>query len=442
VVGLVPRVVIAAPSSGSGKTTVAVGLIAALRARGDVVAPFKVGPDYIDPSYHGLAAGRVGRNLDAFLSGEERIAPLFAHGAAGADIAVIEGVMGLFDGRRGTDEASTAHVATLLGAPVILVVDARSMSRSVAALVHGFATYDPRVRIAGVILNQVGSDTHEQMLRDSLEPQGIPVLGAIRREADLVAPSRHLGLVPVAERAEAALATVEACRHVVARSVDLDAVVALAHTAAPINVAAWEPDIAPGSGDGLTVAVARGEAFSFDYAEHEEILEAAGAAVVGFDPLHDTSLPGDPDVLVMGGGFPEEHVAGLAANTALLAAVREFPGVVYAECAGLLYLARTLDGAPMAGRLATDAAMTPRLTLGYREAVGAHGMLEGLAVRGHEFHRTLCLPEAGAVPAFQVSGRPTGFAWQRLTASYLHLHWTGCPDVPRALLAAARTVAA
>ena len=160
-VGLVPRVVIAAPSSGSGKTTVAVGLIAALRARGSVVAPFKVGPDYIDPSYHGLAAGRVGRNLDAFLCGEQRVAPLFAHGSAGADIAVVEGVMGLFDGRRGTDEASTAHVAGLLGAPVILVVDARSMSRSVAALVHGFATYDPRVRVAGVILNMVGSDTHE-----------------------------------------------------------------------------------------------------------------------------------------------------------------------------------------------------------------------------------------------------------------------------------------
>ena len=440
-VALVPRVVIAAPSSGSGKTTVAVGLIAALRARGHVVAPFKVGPDYIDPSYHGLAAGRPGRNLDSFLSGEQRVAPLFAHGCAGADLAVVEGVMGLFDGRSGTDEASSAHVALLLGAPVILVVDARSMSRSVAALVHGFVSYDPRVRVAGVILNQVGSSGHEQMLRTSLEPQGIPVLGVIHRQGDLETPSRHLGLVPVAERPEAALSTVEACRAVVAGSVDLDAVVALARTAAQMDVPAWRPEVVEGSGDGLTVAVARGEAFSFDYAEHEEILVAAGACVVGFDPLREAALPAGASLLLLGGGFPEEHVPALAANQAMLQSVHDFAGVVYAECAGLLYLARTLDGAPMAGRLAADAAMTSRLTLGYREADGC-GLLAGIAVRAHEFHRTVCGPGAGTTPAFTVQGEPTGFAGDRLVASYLHLHWTGLPDVPTALLAAARTVAA
>jgi cobyrinic acid a,c-diamide synthase len=440
VVSLVPRVVIAAPSSGSGKTTVAIGLIAALRARGDVVAPFKVGPDYIDPTYHGLAAGRVGRNLDPFLSGAQRIAPLFAHGSAGADIAVVEGVMGLFDGRRGTDEASTAHVAMLLGAPVILVVDARSMSRSVAALVHGFATYESRVRVAGVILNQVGSDTHEQMLRTSLAPQGIPVLGVIRRHADLVTPSRHLGLVPVAERAEAALATVAACQHVIARSCDLDAIVELAAGADKIEAAPWQPEIPADAGRGTTVAVAGGEAFTFDYAEHAEILEAAGAAVVAFDPLTDTSLPDGTDLLLLGGGFPEEHVAALAGNRPMLEAVRDFAGIVYAECAGLVYLARTLDGVPMAARLPTDAAMSTRLALGYREATGAAGVLAGLELRGHEFHRTVCLPGVGASPAVTIDGVESGFADDRLTASYLHLHWTGLPEVPRALLAAARTV--
>jgi cobyrinic acid a,c-diamide synthase len=440
VVTLPPRVVIAAPSSGSGKTTVAVGLIAALRARGSQVAPFKVGPDYIDPGYHGLAAGRVGRNLDAYLSGADRIAPLFAHGSAGADIAVVEGVMGLFDGRRGTDEASTAHVAMLLGAPVVLVVDARSMSRSVAALVHGFATYESRVHVAGVILNMVGSDTHEQMLRDSLAPQGIPVLGVIRRHADLTTPSRHLGLVPVAERHDAALATVAAAQHVVARSVDLDAVVALASAAQTLEVEPWQPPALDGAG--LTVAVARGQAFTFEYAEQAEILDAAGATVVGFDPLNDPALPDGTDLLLIGGGFPEEHVPALADNRPLLDAVRDFPGVVYAECAGLLYLARTLDGVPMAGRLPTDAAMTPRLSLGYRDAVGADGPLAGIPVRAHEFHRTQCLPAAGAGAAFEVDGTPSGFADDRLVASYLHLHWTGVPEVPAALLAAARRVAA
>jgi cobyrinic acid a,c-diamide synthase len=423
VVGLVPRVVIAAPSSGSGKTTVAVGLIAALRARGDVVAPFKVGPDYIDPSYHGLAAGRVGRNLDAFLCGADRIAPLFAHGSAGADIAVVEGVMGLFDGRRGTDEASTAHVAALLGAPVILVVDARSMSRSVAALVHGFTTYDPRVRVAGVVLNMVGSDTHEAMLRTSLEPQGISVLGVIRRHDDLTTPSRHLGLVPVAERSEAALAMVAAAQHVVARSVDLDAVVALAGEAQPMNVPAWDPAAEVVPSGGPVVALAGGAAFSFVYAETTELLQAAGCEVVTFDPLVDEALPQSTTRLYLGGGFPEEHVAGLSANTPLLQAVREFPGVIYAECAGALYLARTLDGKAMSGRLPADAAMTSRLTLGYREAVDE----DNETVRAHEFHRTALLPAHGARPAWQVAGRPEGWREDHLVASYLHVHWAGHP---------------
>ncbi|NEA06142.1 cobyrinate a,c-diamide synthase, partial [Streptomyces sp. SID10116] len=198
---MVARLVIAAPSSGSGKTTVATGLMAAFTAAGLSVSPHKVGPDYIDPGYHALATGRPGRNLDAFLCGPGLVAPLFAHGAAGCDIAVVEGVMGMYDGAAGQGElASTAHVAKLLRAPVVLVVDASSQSRSVAALVHGFASWDPEVRVAGVILNKVGSDRHETLLREALDEAGVPVLGVLRRAAQVQTPSRHLGLVPVAER--------------------------------------------------------------------------------------------------------------------------------------------------------------------------------------------------------------------------------------------------
>ncbi|MER7975259.1 cobyrinate a,c-diamide synthase, partial [Streptomyces sp. NPDC096080] len=199
--GSVPRLVVAAPSSGSGKTTVATGLMAAFAARGLAVSPHKVGPDYIDPGYHALATGRTGRNLDAYLCGPELLGPLFAHGARGCDVAVVEGVMGLFDGAAGEGElASTAQVAKVLRAPVVLVVDASSQSRSVAALVHGFTTWDPEVRIGGVILNKVASDRHEALLREALDSVGVPVLGVLRRAAQVETPSRHLGLVPVAER--------------------------------------------------------------------------------------------------------------------------------------------------------------------------------------------------------------------------------------------------
>ena len=218
----VPRLVVAAPASGQGKTTVATGLMAAWRARGLAVSGHKAGPDYIDPGYHALATGRPGRNLDPVLCGEDLIAPLFAHGAAGADIAVVEGVMGLFDGRGTTSFGSTAHVARLLGAPVLLVVDAAAQGRSVAALVAGFAGYDPRVRIGGVILNRVGSARHEEILRTALDDLGVPVLGALRRDGGVAAPSRHLGLVPVAEREGPAREALDRLGAVISGAVDLD----------------------------------------------------------------------------------------------------------------------------------------------------------------------------------------------------------------------------
>ncbi|AOR35077.1 cobyrinic acid a,c-diamide synthase [Streptomyces fodineus] len=453
----VPRLVIAAPSSGSGKTTVATGLMAAFAARGLAVSPHKVGPDYIDPGYHALATGRVGRNLDAYLCGPELVAPLFLHGARGCDLAVVEGVMGLYDGAAGEGElASTAHVAKLLRAPVVLVVDASSQSRSVAALVHGFASWDPEVRVGGVILNKVASDRHESLLREALDSAGVPVLGALRRAAQVSTPSRHLGLVPVAERGAAAVEAVAAMAAQVSRGCDLAALEALARSAGalPGGSAPWTPASPThhpkpsAERRAPVVAVAGGSAFTFSYAEHTELLTAAGAEVVAFDPLRDEQLPEDAVGLVIGGGFPEVYAAELSANEPLRKAIAELAlsgAPVAAECAGLLYLCRELDGQPMCGVLDAGARMTERLTLGYRDAVAVGDSVlavSGTRMRGHEFHRTVVEPGAGAAPAWGVRApvrRVEGFVQQGVHASYLHTHWASEPGVARRFVERCRT---
>jgi len=446
-----PRIVIAAPASGHGKTTVATGLIAAFARRGRRVAPFKVGPDYIDPGYHALAAGRPGRNLDPFLLGESRAVGVFAHGAAGADIAIVEGVMGLYDGAVGRGEfASTAQVATLIGAPVILVVDATAQGRSVAALVDGFRGFDRRVRIAGVVLNRVGSQRHREILASALGEIGVPLLGTLHRSDAVATPSRHLGLVPVAERAPEALATVDALADLISENLDLDRIERIAGMAANTDLAEWSPEEAiaelggPVAGRPV-VAVAGGAAFTFSYAEHAELLAAAGAEVVRFDPLHDAKLPERAAALVIGGGFPEVYASALAENKALMDEVRAFRGVIAAECAGLLYLAKSLDGVPMCGVVDAEAVMTERLTLGYREAVATTDSVlcaAGVRVNGHEFHRTALTPAASSEPAWMWRGNDgatvaEGYASARLHASYLHLHWAGAPELPRRIVAAA-----
>jgi len=453
----IPRLVVAAPASGHGKTTVATGLMAALAGRGLAVSGHKAGPDYIDPGYHALATGRPARNLDPVLCGAGTIPPLFAHGAAGADIAVIEGVMGLFDGRGATAEGSTAHVAGLLGAPVVLVVDASAQGRSVAALVSGFASFDPTVRLAAVILNRVGSPRHEQILRDALAGIGTPVLGALPRDQAVTAPSRHLGLVPTAERDGAARRAIARLAALVTRSVDLDAVISLARQAGPLSTTPWDPASAvggardpgddardAGSGAGRpVVAVAGGAAFTFCYTETVELLTAAGADVVTVDPLRDEALPAGTGALVLGGGFPEVHASDLSANEPLRADVARLArsgAPVAAECAGLLYLARELDGLPMCGVLDATARMTPRLTLGYRDAVAAGSSVltpAGMAVRGHEFHRTTVIPGDPAAPAWTFGGKKEGFVRAGVHASYLHLHWAGYPDLARRVVAGA-----
>lgn len=483
----VPAVVVAAPASGSGKTTLATGLIGALRRAGHRVAPFKVGPDYIDPGYHGLAAGRPGRNLDPVLVGAERVPALYRHGALGCDLAVVEGVMGLFDGRIDASsgpiaEGSTAQVAGLLGAPVLLVVDARGHSQSLAALLHGFATFDSGVRLGGVILNRVGSERHEQVLRAACDRVGLPVLGALPRLAELEVPSRHLGLIPAVEHGAPARAAVAAMTDLVAAHVDIGAVAALAGATASgdawdaetalRDVADGREDLAAGGvtgprGDGAgtgaeravtvtagerpVVAVAGGPAFTFGYAEHRELLEAAGARAEVFDPLHDP-LPAGTAGLVVPGGFPEEHAASLAANTPLLASVAALAAdglPIHAECAGLLYLARTLDGHRMAGVVDADAEFGPRLTLGYRDAVAlADSPLwtTGQRVRGHEFHRTRLVRAADPVRAWGWrgnDGRPVteGAVTRSVHASYLHTHPAGDPAAIARFVAAAAVFA-
>ncbi|PWI44554.1 cobyrinate a,c-diamide synthase [Streptomyces sp. ICBB 8177] len=444
--------VVAAPSSGSGKTTVATGLMAAFTRAGLTVSPHKVGPDYIDPGYHALATGRPGRNLDAYLCGTERIAPLFLHGARGADLAVVEGVMGMFDGAAGRGElASTAQVAKLLRAPVVLVVDASSQSRSVAALVHGFAAWDPQVRLGGVILNKVASDRHEELLRDALDEAGVPVLGVLRREGRLHTPARHLGLVPVAERRTDAVEAVDTLAERVRRGCDLDALLALARGAGELSCEPWSPrgPMDAHEGPAPVIAVAGGPAFTFAYAEHAELLTGAGAEVVAFDPLRDEALPRGTAGLVVGGGFPEVYAPELSANAPLREAVVRLAASgapVAAECAGLLYLARELDGAPMCGVLDATARMGERLTLGYREAVALSDNVlaaAGTRLRGHEFHRTVTEPGAGPEPAWGLTGprrRVEGFVRGGVHASYLHVHWAAEPSIAARLVGAARAV--
>jgi len=447
---VIPRVVIAGTSSGAGKTTVTCGLIGALRARGRRVQGFKVGPDYIDPTYHALASGRPGRNLDAFLSGPELIAPLVRHGASGADIAVVEGVMGLFDGASGRGElASTGHVAKCLDAPVVLVVDAASMARSAAAIVLGYRSFDPDVDVAGVIFNHVGSDHHEELLREAVAGIGVPVLGALRRDERIAVPERHLGLVPAGEREDRTRTALDVLAEVVARYADLEAIERLARAARAVPGPAWSPEPPDGpEATGARIAIARGPAFSFHYEENLELLAAAGAELMPFDPIRDDALPEDAGALVLAGGFPEVFGAELEANAPLRAAVAAFAGSgrpVLAECGGLLYLCADLDGRAMCGVLPARGRMAGRLALGYREAVAATAtpwLEAGERVRGHEFHYSTVEPIGdGAPPAWTLSARgserPEGIVAGAVQASYLHIHWAAHPELARRFAAAA-----
>lgn len=417
---------VAGTHSGVGKTTVATGLMAALRRRGMTVSSAKVGPDFIDPGYHAAATGRPGRNLDAFLSGASQLAPLAARAGDGSDVLVVEGVMGLFDGMGATSEASTAAVAVALAAPVVLVVDASSMSASVAAVVHGFHTHHRDVRLAGVVLNRVAGASHEDLLRQALAGAGVPVLGVLHRDDRLTWRDRHLGLVPVVERPGEVRRSLQQLGQTMAEGCDLAAIMAVAR-GAPATATAAPPQAQPAGR--ARVAVAGGPAFSFGYTDNLEQLRAAGAELVSFDPIHDEKLPEGTEALYAGGGFPEVFAEALGANEALLHQVRRRVAsgmTTWAECGGLLWLARSLAGQALCGAVAADAAMSPVLTLGYRSAevlVANPVAPAGSLLRGHEFHYSRLEPAGAALRLWSRHGSvEEGHGTASLLGTYLHLH--------------------
>lgn len=411
--------VIAGTHSGVGKTTIATGLMAALARKGRSVQGWKVGPDYIDPSYHAVATGRPSRNLDTWMCSKSTVRKLFARSAS--DVNVIEGVMGLFDGALG-GKGSTAEVAQTLGVPVILVVDARSMAQSAGAIVHGFATYDPRVRLAGVIFNRVASEGHFNYLKESSR---IPVLGWVERDEKIAVPERHLGLIPASEHKvdDGRLA------EVVSRHVDLEHLLRLS------RVPRTEAPDGRRASISVRIGYAFDAAFNFYYADNLDLLRAAGAKLVPFSPLADASLP-EVDLLYFGGGFPEVFEERLKANTAFVESVRCWRKPIYAECGGLMYLS-------MVGAIPGQVRMTERLqNFGYQEAtalVDTFLLRAGETVRGHEFHYSTWDGPAGAYRVTKRGKeRVEGYAGGNILASYIHVHFGSKPVLARRLVQAAK----
>jgi len=396
----IPRIVIAGTHSGCGKTTVASGIMAALTARGMTVQPYKVGPDFIDPSHHTKICGRISRNLDPFMMGENGCIDTFIHATAGADIAVIEGVMGMYDGVDGTDLASTAHVARILQAPVILVVDAKGMSRSVHALIDGYRRYDPTLIFSGVIFNRTGSLRHCSMIKPSLT---VPAFGYIPRKENMAMESRHLGLKMAHESGD-----MGEFGRIIEESCDLDALMAAAGHAPFLKKTILENNHK--KPDGCRIGVALDDAFCFYYKDNLDMLSRAGAELIFFSPLHDR-LP-DVDAVYLGGGYPELHLAGLESSPCTrdlhVAAERGMP--VYAECGGLMYLSNEINAQKtyrMCGVLPSAAEMTDRIqALGYTKGTG-NGEVSYLPssqeVTGHEFHYSRLDPDADARYAISLS---------------------------------------
>ena len=431
-------IVIAGVRSGVGKTTIATGIMGALTRRGYPVQPFKAGPDYIDPSYHQLACGVPSRNLDTWLLPHPTVTELFRRAGSDDKVCVVEGVMGVFDGHSSlTEEGSTAQLAKLLDAPVILIADAAKVARSVAAEVLGYQQFDPDLRIAGVILNGVGGPRHMEFCQPQIEATtGLPVLGYLPRREEFVQPERHLGLIPTVEGTvvrqwyDAIIAQVE-------ETIDLDRILQLAATANPPAMAAQVYPQEP-QPQRARIAIAQDKAFSFYYQDSLDLLEAWGAELVPFSPLTDAALPPGVGGVYIGGGFPEMFARELSENRPMLeslrgALARELP--VYAECGGLMYLGQSLSDLegvhfPMVGALPVVSSMSNRrLTLGYREVeAGADTPLlhRGQQVRGHEFHWSVLEEEPNLDQAmYRVTNqenRPEGFRVGSIWASYIHIH--------------------
>lgn len=434
----VPRIVIAGATSGVGKTTVAVAVMHALKKRGLEVQPFKVGPDFIDPSYHTFVTGRQSRNLDPWLMGKRGVVESFQNACKGADIAVVEGVMGLFDGMSGkNDFASTAHVARLLGAPVILVVDAARAARSVAAVALGFLHFDRRLNIAGIIVNNVAGDRHAGYVADALAGKvKLPVLGIIRRGQKAVMEERHLGLVPAQELAQKSRNEIVGAARYVQDFIDIDRLVTLCDKS-PLP----KPAPQKRAPKRARIAVALDESFNFYYADNLDALRTNGAELVFFSPISDRRLPVGIDGIILGGGFPEVLADRLEKNRTMIRAIAraaEEGMPVYGECGGLMYLTRSIRGyrgetraRKMSGVIDADIVMTSRLTLNYTEA-RCDGPVFGRALlRGHEFHYS-AIENIASDSRFAyfltkgkgvADGRDGFYIGDSGLAAYMHLHF-------------------
>lgn len=428
---LPPRLLVAGSRSGDGKTTLTVGLLGAFHRRGLRLASAKVGPDYLDPAYHALVTGRPAQNLDGVLAGVELLRPLAAEAGRGADLLLIEGVMGLFDGRLDASDprlpaGSSAEVAVALRAPVLLVMDAGRQATTLAATVEGLARFQPLVQVVGVVATNVASADHARALRAAVETTSVPFLGWLPRDQDLSWPARHLGLVPPAEQGSELRRRVDRLTALVEGAVDLARVLASARAAPAVTTYACRPARASGS---ARIAVATGPAFGFLYEDNLRRLREAGAELCLFDPLEAPALPLDVHGLYAAGGFPEVFAEHLAANEPLLAdlrrqAARGLP--IWAECGGLLWLGESLDGHRLAGVVPARATMTTRLTVGYRTArllrpspLGP----AGLEVVGHEFHYSTTDPPGDGMELVARGRRyRSGFVDTGVCASYLHLH--------------------
>lgn len=450
-----PRLVVAGVQSGVGKTTATLGILSALSRRGLGIQPFKAGPDFLDPGHHTAAAGgkRISRNLDTWMMPETAVRELFHRSAAGADLSVLEGVMGLFDSVSGTDEAgSAAHLAKVLKAPVVLVADAQGLARSAAALVHGYATLDPALTLAGVLFNNVSGPGHYQYLKDAVSSlTRVKPLGWIRKDEGVRLPVRHLGLVS-AEEGKGANGRYGQMGDLVEAGVDLDALLAIARSAPALPEV--QPSLfVPGPKTSRRVAVSRDEAFHFVYEDNLDLLRHLGAEILFFSPLRDAALPEGTDLVWLGGGYPELYARELGENRPMLESLRRHPGPVYGECGGLMYCLQGLfdvEGRefPMAGLLPGRSRMMPRRQgLGYLEVTAERDSLlapAGARFRAHEFHYSKLDPAPGGPAVFSLrkpwkggdEAKPDGWAKGRVLAGYTHVHFATGADLARRLLGA------
>ena len=439
-------IIIAGERSGVGKTTVTLALLAAMKARSpshkSLVQSFKVGPDYIDPMFHTYITGLPCRNLDPVLTSEDYVRSCFAKHSQNAEFALIEGVMGLFDGATGADDtASTAHVARLLNAPVVLILNCASTSRSIAAIAHGYRTFDPRIHIAGVVLNRVGSDRHLELLTQALAPLNLPILGVLRRQDDISIPDRHLGLIPTAEMSDLD-GIIDRLAHVGETCFDWEKLLPLLGTnqIQPLLQPLSQKSEKNLGGERLRIAIAQDRAFSFYYADNLDLFAELGAELIPWSPISDRALPENIQGLYFGGGFPEVFAAELAENKTARESVHKAIKLgmpTYAECGGLMYLCdRIVDFQeqcfPMVNIFPTAAKMGQRLTLGYRQAIALQDsplVTKGDRVWGHEFHRS-SLTELSDRPLYALQGYDSDLqypseGWQsyQVHASYTHVHF-------------------